>query len=81
MSTGLCPAARFGCDLGKTPQKRFPGHNPSDAQAVGQVIGQELSAVGVNLLLGPVVDVLERPHPEGGKGAGDEPGRHRECGA
>ena len=37
-----------------------------DAQQVGQVVGRELSAVGVNMLLGPVVDVLERPHPEGG---------------
>ena len=38
---------------------------PEDAQAVGQVVGRELAAVGVNLLLGPVVDVLESPHPEG----------------
>ncbi len=37
-----------------------------DAQRVGEVVGRELSAVGVNMLLGPVVDVLERPHPEGG---------------
>ena len=37
-----------------------------DAQQVGEVVGRELSAVGVNMLLGPVVDVLERPHPEGG---------------
>jgi len=37
----------------------------TDAEAVGQVVGRELAAVGVNLLLGPVVDVLERPHPEG----------------
>jgi beta-N-acetylhexosaminidase len=37
-----------------------------DAQLVGEVVGHELSAVGVNMLLGPVVDVLERPHPEGG---------------
>lgn len=31
----------------------------ADAQAVGEVVGRELAAVGVNLLLGPVVDVLE----------------------
>ncbi len=37
-----------------------------DAQLVGEVVGRELAAVGVNMLLGPVVDVLERPHPEGG---------------
>lgn len=39
--------------------------SPDDVEALGAVIGQELAAVGVNMLLGPVVDVLERPHPEG----------------
>jgi beta-N-acetylhexosaminidase len=33
----------------------------SNAQEVGQVVGRELSAVGVNLLLGPVLDVLVEP--------------------
>jgi beta-N-acetylhexosaminidase len=41
---------------------------PEDAQAVGEIIGRELQAVGVNMLLGPVVDVLVQPRPEG---AGD----------
>lgn len=40
---------------------------PEHAQAVGLVAGRELSAVGVNLLLGPVVDVLDRPR-SGGSG-------------
>jgi beta-N-acetylhexosaminidase len=38
---------------------------PEDAEAVGSIIGQELAAVGINMLLGPVVDVLEKPRPEG----------------
>ncbi len=40
----------------------------TDTQAVGELVGRELAVVGVNLLLGPVVDVLESPRPEG---AGD----------
>ncbi|MGQ9489352.1 MAG: glycoside hydrolase family 3 N-terminal domain-containing protein [Anaerolineae bacterium] len=37
------------------------------AEQVGQVVGQELAAVGVNLLLGPTLDVLDVPRP-GNKG-------------
>ena len=40
---------------------------PEHAEAVGSVTGRELSAAGVNLLLGPVVDVLDRPR-SGGSG-------------
>ncbi|MBL8045398.1 MAG: hypothetical protein JNL09_02600 [Anaerolineales bacterium] len=36
------------------------------AQAMGEVAGQELSAIGVNLLLGPALDVLENPRTSGG---------------
>jgi beta-N-acetylhexosaminidase len=39
--------------------------SPDDVEAVGAIIGQELAAVGINMLLGPVVDVLEKPRPEG----------------
>jgi beta-N-acetylhexosaminidase len=39
--------------------------SPDDVEAVGAIVGQEMAAVGVNMLLGPVVDVLEKPHPEG----------------
>jgi beta-N-acetylhexosaminidase len=35
----------------------------NNALTVGRVVGQELEAVGVNLLLGPALDVLERPRP------------------
>ena len=40
--------------------------NPADAQAVGQVVGAEMSVIGVNLLLGPSLDVLTSPDPNGG---------------
>ena len=34
---------------------------PDDAFNVGKVVGTELAAVGVNLLLGPSLDVLDTP--------------------
>ena len=37
----------------------------ANAQAVGQIVGRELAAVGINLLLGPDVDVLNAPRPQG----------------
>jgi beta-N-acetylhexosaminidase len=37
--------------------------NDSYAESIGSVVGQELSAVGVNLLLGPSLDVLKDPRP------------------
>ncbi len=42
--------------IGATWQPRY-------AQTVGRIIGQELAAVGVNMLLGPALDVLENPSP------------------
>ncbi len=36
---------------------------PEQAENVGQVVGQELAAIGVNMLLGPTLDVLENPDP------------------
>jgi len=33
------------------------------AQQVGQIVGRELRAVGVNLLLGPSLDILNSPRP------------------
>lgn len=39
--------------------------NPDQAEAVGRITGEELSALGVNLLLGPPLDVLETPRPQG----------------
>ena len=40
------------------------------ATTVGQVMGAELSAVGVNMLLGPSLDVLETPYVEGANDLG-----------
>jgi beta-N-acetylhexosaminidase len=35
------------------------------ARAVGQITGLELASMGINLLLGPSVDVLDNPRPSG----------------
>jgi beta-N-acetylhexosaminidase len=37
--------------------------NPTLANQVGQVMGRELAALGVNLFFGPSLDVLEMPNP------------------
>ncbi len=37
--------------------------NPDLAQSVGQVLGREMAALGINLLLGPPLDVSATPHP------------------
>ncbi|MCJ7708333.1 MAG: hypothetical protein MUO38_12035, partial [Anaerolineales bacterium] len=39
--------------------------DPTLAQSVGEILGRELEALGFNLLLGPSLDVLEDPRPEG----------------
>ncbi|MCB9078159.1 MAG: hypothetical protein H6631_11240 [Anaerolineaceae bacterium] len=39
--------------------------NVNNAEAIGQIIGEELSAMGVNMLLGPGLDVLNDPRPTG----------------
>jgi beta-N-acetylhexosaminidase len=39
--------------------------DPAQAQAVGCIVGQELSAVGVNMLFGPDLDVLDSPQSGG----------------
>jgi beta-N-acetylhexosaminidase len=39
--------------------------DPTKAETVGQIIGQELSAMGINMLLGPGLDVLNDPRPTG----------------
>lgn len=35
------------------------------AQAIGSIAGAELSALGISLLLGPALDVMETPRPRG----------------
>lgn len=36
---------------------------PDYAREIGQLVGQELEAVGINMLFGPTLDVLENPLP------------------
>ncbi len=38
--------------------------NSKNAEAIGQVVGQELSLLGINTLFGPSLDVLDNPRPE-----------------
>ena len=38
--------------------------NPALVEEVGAVFGRELRSVGVNLLLGPALDVVEQPRPD-----------------
>jgi beta-N-acetylhexosaminidase len=38
--------------------------NPAHAEIVGQIVGQGMLALGINMLLGPSLDVLETPLPE-----------------
>ncbi len=37
---------------------------PDNAHRVGNISGQELSALGINMLLGPSLDVLDTPSPQ-----------------
>ncbi|RME62011.1 MAG: hypothetical protein D6790_06965, partial [Caldilineae bacterium] len=43
---------------------------PALAEQVGAIVGRELAAVGVNLLLGPNLDILEQPRPDLATGIG-----------
>ncbi len=40
--------------------------NPENVLQTGQVVGQELSLLGVNMLFGPSLDVLDTPRPDRG---------------
>jgi beta-N-acetylhexosaminidase len=44
--------------------------NPDYAAGVGEIVGQELATLGVNMLLGPSLDVLESPRPDSPGGLG-----------
>lgn len=46
---------------------------PENAQIVGDVAGKELAAIGVNMLLGPVLDVLEHPDSASSNNLGVRP--------
>ncbi len=38
--------------------------NPDNAFQVGEIVGQQLQAMGINMLFGPVLDVLDKPNTE-----------------
>ncbi|MGH2541718.1 MAG: glycoside hydrolase family 3 N-terminal domain-containing protein, partial [Ardenticatenaceae bacterium] len=38
--------------------------NPANAETVGRIVGQELAAIGVNMLLGPALDVVDSAAPD-----------------
>ncbi|MEZ4636216.1 MAG: glycoside hydrolase family 3 N-terminal domain-containing protein [Caldilineaceae bacterium] len=44
--------------------------SPDLAQSVGAIVGRELAAVGVNMLIGPSLDVLDQPRPDPAGGLG-----------
>lgn len=44
--------------------------NPELVENVGSIVGRELTAVGINMLLGPGLDVLEQPRTDAGAGLG-----------
>lgn len=47
-----------------TPMALGATWSATNAETVGRLIGQELRAVGINMLLGPALDVLTTPRPE-----------------
>lgn len=53
ISTGLTPAPSYMA-LGAT-------WNPAAAEAAGRLVGEELSTLGINFLLGPTLDVRVQP--------------------
>lgn len=44
--------------------------DPSLAEQTGSLLGSELSKIGINLLMGPSLDVLEQPIQDGGEDLG-----------
>jgi beta-N-acetylhexosaminidase len=61
------PSTEIRTGLTELPNEMAIGAtwNPEQAEAVGRITGEELSALGINLLLGPSLDVLETPRPQG----------------
>jgi beta-N-acetylhexosaminidase len=57
------PFSEIHSGISKLPSQMSIGAtwDPNYAEEVGQVLGKELEALGVNLLLGPSLDVLEDP--------------------
>lgn len=61
------PFTRITNGLAPVPSQMAIGStwDATKAQAVGEMVGEDLSAMGINLLLGPTLDVLNDPRPTG----------------
>jgi beta-N-acetylhexosaminidase len=59
------PYNQIRSQLTKVPNNMAIGATwqPQYAETVGEIVGQELSIIGINMLLGPSLDVLEEPAP------------------
>jgi len=59
------PFTRIRDGLTQVPSNMALGAswNPAYAETVGHIVGQELNALGINMLLGPALDVLSNPRP------------------
>jgi beta-N-acetylhexosaminidase len=59
------PYTQLATELTSLPTEMTIGAtwDPSMAEATGVVLGKELSLLGINMYLGPSLDVLERPNP------------------
>jgi beta-N-acetylhexosaminidase len=59
------PDTQLITDLTNLPSEMTLGATwqPQLAQNTGAILGRELSLIGINLYLGPSLDVLERPNP------------------
>ncbi|MEA3346454.1 MAG: glycoside hydrolase family 3 N-terminal domain-containing protein [Chloroflexota bacterium] len=59
------PFTRIRGGLTQVPSNMALGAtwDPACAETVGRIVGQELSTLGINMLLGPSLDVLNNPRP------------------
>lgn len=66
------PYSQLVTGLSQIPNEMTLGAtwNPSLTEQIGSILGEELSKIGVNLLIGPSLDVLELPIQEGGEDLG-----------
>jgi len=64
------PATELSAGLTELPSPLAVGAtwDPKQAEEVGRITGAELNALGITMLLGPSLDVLDTPRPQG---AGD----------
>lgn len=66
------PETQIRGDMVDIPNQMAVGAtwDPENAREVGQVVGHDLSRLGVNMLLGPSLDVLDNPRLDQGNGLG-----------